>query len=140
MKRLHHVPNNNDLRYSLKPSKEAFGGQNVSPWEAYGRTESHGRPFLIFEGCTVRFAWFCNRRPLIFAPRSSPRRHFFTDSTNSLSESAKCGPKTPPRDAKTLLASLRIHPETISKTGHRQKSFFAPGTPQSISCFLAPGP
>ena len=36
--RLHQVPNNNDLYYSLKPPKQGFGKQNKGLWDTFGRT------------------------------------------------------------------------------------------------------
>ena len=91
----------------------------------------------IFKGCTVRFAWFCNRRPLLFAPRNSLRAHFFTDCTNLLSETRKRGPRTIQKDSKTLPWSLWKHPENGSKTGHQEKSLFALRTNPGECCLRA---
>ena len=106
MKTLYHVPKNIDVGYCLEAPRQAFGHQNGRLWNTCGRTSAIESSSSIFEGCTVRFAWFCNRRPLIFAPRNTSRGHFFTYCTNLLSESTKRGPKPSKRDSKTLLWGL----------------------------------
>ena len=87
-------PKKMNVGCNLKVLRQAFGHQNGSFWDTYGSTQTLQSSSSIFEGCTLRFAWFCNGRPLIFAPRNKPRGHFFIDCTNPLSENTKRGPRT----------------------------------------------
>ena len=67
------VPYITAFEYSLKPPEEASAEQNAvlrNPfWKMYAILSTPS----VFEGCTVRFACFCNRRPLLFAPKHSKR-------------------------------------------------------------------
>ena len=93
-------------------------------------------PLRFFQGCTVRFACFCNTRRVLFSPRNTPRQHFFTSLTNSCSEPREEGPRALP----FLLWSLRKHPENAPETGHPKNSLFAPGTPEGGIVISSPGP
>ena len=94
MKTLYHVPKNIDVGYCLEAPRQAFGDQNGRLWNTCGRTSAIESSSSIFEGCTVRFAWFCDRRHLLFAPRNRPKEHVFTCCTKPLSENPKGGPRS----------------------------------------------
>ena len=89
MKLLNQAPKNKEVGYSLKAQERAFEIQNGQPWDTCRRTESSERTPSIFEGCTVRFACFCNTRPLLFAPRNTPKEDFLTYLTDSWSNTRK---------------------------------------------------
>ena len=70
-----------------------FSGHLLPPKIAIRRRWTIGSTSSIFEGCTVRFACFCNTRRVLFSPRNTPRQHFFTFLTNSWSETKEKSPR-----------------------------------------------
>ena len=94
MKTSYYVPRNIHVGYCFEPPKRAFGYQNTSLWDTCWRLWTIGSKPSIFEGCTVRFACFCNTRRLVFAPQNTLKRDFFTYLTESSSETRKKGPRT----------------------------------------------
>ena len=94
MKTSYYVPRNIHVGYCLEPPKRAFESKNRNLWDTCWRLCTIGRKPSIFEGCTVRFACFCNTGHLLFAPQNTLKEAFFTYLTESCSETREKGPRT----------------------------------------------
>ena len=94
MKTLYYVPKNTDVGYCLKAPTQVFGDQNGCLCDTCRTPQTIESSSSIFQRPTIRFAWFCNRRPLLCAPRNRLKEHFFTCCADSLSEATKSGPRT----------------------------------------------
>ena len=106
MKTLYHVPKNIDVGYCLEAPRQAFGDQNGRLWNTCGRTSAIESSSSIFKGCTVRFAWFRNRRPLLVSPKNMLKGHVFACCQKNCPKPQKAVAEESKRDPKTLLWDL----------------------------------
>ena len=83
-----------EIGFHLEAQRHAFEDQNACPCDTCRRTSTLERSSSIFEGCTVRFAWFCNRRQLLFKPKNMPRERVVACCAKPLSEATKSTPRT----------------------------------------------
>ena len=140
MQILNQEPKNMEVGFHLEGQGHAFEDQNACPCHTCKRTSTLESSSSIFEGCTVRFARFCNRRQLLFKPKTMPREHVFACCAKPLSEATKSTGRTPPKDPQT--SSLE-RLETLRK-GFRNRSlkkvtFVAAASPGDLQ-FPSPGP
>ena len=93
----------------------------------------------IFKGCTVRFAYFCNRSSLKFATKNSPRHHFFTCRTYPLAKTAKRVPRSRQKGPQNHpLDPLKTHRRGLRTQSPLKIDFVAGDSPGDL-VFAWPG-
>ena len=118
MQILNQDPKNMEIGFHLEGQGHAFEDQNACPCDTCRRTSTLESSSSIFKGCTVRFAWFCNRRQLLFKPKNMPREHIFACCAKALLEATKGTPRTLQKEPQN---SSLGPPETLRK-GLRNRS------------------
>ena len=93
IKELSGIPEKITLGCALELAEDGFEKQNKTFLHTFGSAYGIDCPSLIFKGCTVRFACFCNRRSPVFTTRNSQRVVFVTCPENTVLEGTKRGQK-----------------------------------------------
>ena len=118
---------NINFDFALEVPKEGFGNQNEALLNTFGNRNTSVSPSLIFElyGLLV----FILRDQLVSAVRNTPKECFFRSCANTLSESAKRGPRT----LQNTVQNSTLDPSKAPRKGLRnltpQKVTFCAGDP-----------
>ena len=141
MQDLYLISKNINWGSSLEARERAFGTKkNESVLGTCQKMHTVIRPSLIFRGCTVRFACFCNRSFFRCATKNSPRHYVFTCRTKPPAKTEKRLQEACESKPKPLLWSLWKHSENVSESCQLKKSLFSPGTDRGICSLPALGP